>query len=105
MRAILHFLVVSAFLSSAAVAQTPAAQGPGNEAVSTDRDAPAPGPVKGANSFTEDQAKSRIEANGFTNVSRLMKDADGIWRGTGIRDGQSVAVSLDFKGDVYPPHH
>ena len=106
---VLHSFVISAVVSaaalSAAFAQVPAAQGPGNEAISTDRDVPAPGPVKGANSFTEDQAKSRIEANGFTNVSKLTKDADGIWRGTGVRDGQNVAVSLDFKGDVYPPHH
>ena len=29
--------------------------------------------------LTEGQAKSRIEANGFANVSALQKDANGVW--------------------------
>jgi hypothetical protein len=41
-------------------------------------------PATGANSFTEGQAKSRIEAAGFSDVSGLMKDKDGIWRGKPI---------------------
>ena len=37
---------------------------------------PNPGaPVAGANSFTEGQAKSRIEARGFTNVTGSRKTA------------------------------
>ena len=38
-------------------------------------------PARGANSFTEDQAKSRIEAQGYANVSDLTKDDNGVWRG------------------------
>src|SRR5215813_10827008 len=38
-------------------------------------------PVKGANSFTESQAKDRVLAAGLTSVSSLVKDGDGIWRG------------------------
>ena len=38
-------------------------------------------PAAGANSFTEAQAKSRIEKAGYTNVSGLSKDKDGIWKG------------------------
>lgn len=44
-------------------------------------------PLKGANSFTEGQAKDRILAAGYTNVSGLKKDADGIWRGTASKTG------------------
>jgi putative membrane protein len=62
---------------------------------------PASGPVPGANSFTEGQAKSRIESQGFTNVSGLAKDDQGIWRGKAMKDGKNVTVSLDFHGDVF----
>lgn len=57
-------------------------------------------PVAGANSFTESQAKARIEANGFTNVSGLKKDDQSIWRGTASKDGKQVSVALDYQGNV-----
>lgn len=57
-------------------------------------------PAAGANSFTENQAKSRIEQRGFTNVSELKKDDKGIWHGTAETDGKKVQVSLDFQGNV-----
>jgi putative membrane protein len=62
---------------------------------------PGSGPVAGANSFTEGQAKSRIESQGLTNVSGLTKDDQGIWRGKAMKDGRIVSVSLDFHGDVF----
>lgn len=57
-------------------------------------------PLKGANSFTEGQAKDRIVAAGFISVSSLAKDGDGIWRGSAMKDGKSVDVAVDFKGNV-----
>jgi putative membrane protein len=57
-------------------------------------------PVPGANSFTEGQAKSRIESKGFSQVSGLQKDDQGIWRGKAMKDGKSVDVSVDFQGNV-----
>ena len=57
-------------------------------------------PQAGANSFTEGQARSRIEAAGYTNVTELQKDDQGIWRGRGMRNGQQVGVALDFTGAV-----
>lgn len=63
--------------------------------------APEPGaPLKGANSFTEGQARDRIVAAGFTSVSSLAKDGDGIWRGDAVKDGKAVKVAVDFKGNV-----
>jgi uncharacterized protein with FMN-binding domain len=63
--------------------------------------APEPGaPIKGANSFTEGQAKDRVIAAGFTSVSSLAKDGDGVWRGSAMKDGKSVKVAVDFKGNV-----
>ena len=55
---------------------------------------------KGANSFTQGQAKSRIEGAGFTNVSDLAKDAQGVWRGTAMRDGKSMQIGFDYKGNI-----
>jgi len=57
-------------------------------------------PQPGANSFTEGQARSRIEAAGFNDVTELQKDDQGIWRGRGTREGRQVGVALDFTGAV-----
>ena len=57
-------------------------------------------PVPGANSFTEAQARSRIESQGYAAVGALSKDAEGVWRGMAIKDGKQVSVAVDFKGNV-----
>ncbi len=57
-------------------------------------------PIKGANSFTEAQAKDRAMAAGLTSISSLVKDGDGIWRGTAMKDGKSTSIAVDFKGNV-----
>jgi len=57
-------------------------------------------PLKGANSFTEAQARDRALARGYTDVTGLKKDDDGIWRGSASMDGKSVGVAIDFKGNV-----
>lgn len=50
--------------------------------------------------ITEDQAKSQIEAQGYPGVFGLRKDAKGVWRGSTVRDGSTVNVMLDEKGNV-----
>ena len=55
---------------------------------------------KGANSFTEAQAKSRIEDQGFSAVTGLTKNGDGIWWATASKDSKSVKVGLDFQGNI-----
>ena len=77
----------------------PAREEPGNKAINS-KDTKDTNPVTGANSFTEGQAKSRIESDGFANVSDLKKDDSGVWRGKAQKNGKSVNVSLDFKGNV-----
>ena len=57
-------------------------------------------PIAGANSLTEDQAKSWIENKGFKNVSGLKKDDNGVWRGKANQNGKAVNVSVDFQGNV-----
>jgi putative membrane protein len=68
-------------------------------ATTTDTTNPS-APVPGANSFTEDQAKSRIQDAGYTNVSALTKDDQGIWRGQASKDGKNTPVALDYQGNV-----
>jgi hypothetical protein len=59
-------------------------------------------PLKGANSFTEGQAKDRVLSHGMTDIGALKKDDDGIWRGSAQQDGKPVQVAVDFKGNVVP---
>ena len=90
-------------MAGAAAAQSqnpPASQGPGNPAINRSEGNNPGAPVAGANSFTEGQAKSRIESNGYSNVTALQKDDAGVWRGKAQKDGKPVEVSLDFQGNV-----
>ena len=58
-------------------------------------------PLKGANSFTENQAKDRAMAHGnIESVASLKKDDDGIWRGMAMQNGKEVQVAVDYKGNV-----
>jgi hypothetical protein len=68
--------------------------------VFSQREADAGAPLKGANSFTEGQAKDRAMAHGFSSVSGLKKDGDGIWRGSAMQAGKAVQVAVDYKGNV-----
>jgi opacity protein-like surface antigen len=85
-------LLAALAISTSAVAQTPAVKSP-----STTNPA---APVPGANSFTEGQAKSKIEAAGYTGVTGLKKDDNGVWTGTATQGGKQVNVKLDFQGNV-----
>src|SRR3954462_5322843 len=98
-------LVAAAILTviaSGAMAQSqtpPAQNGPQNGAINSS-DQQTNAPVKGRNSFTEGEAKSRIEARGYTGVTQLQKDDNGVWRGRATKDGKPVEVSLDYQGNV-----
>ncbi len=83
-----------------ACAQTAAQSGPQNPAVKMDTTNNSDIPVKGANSFTMSEAQSRIMDKGYTHVSGMKKDSDGVWRGMASKDGQRVHVSVDFQGNV-----
>jgi hypothetical protein len=85
--------------SNTAFAQMPAQSGPGNNAINSEQKN-SNAPVAGRNSFTESQAKSAIEKAGYTNVSELKKDNDGVWRGKASKGGTGTAVTVDFQGNV-----
>jgi hypothetical protein len=57
---------------------------------------------EGADSLDESQAKARIEAKDYLNVSELRKDDHGIWRGKAtMKNGKAVVVILDLEGNIY----
>jgi hypothetical protein len=103
MRKIILVAAIAAICFPAAAQQKPATKDGNTPAVNTPNTPPNPAaPVAGANSFTESQAKSRLETNGFSNVSALQKDANGVWRGKANKGGKAVDVSVDFQGNVTP---
>jgi len=58
--------------------------------------------LQGASRLNEAQAKLRIEAKGYANVSGLHKDSRGIWRGDAtLKNGKPVEVVLDLRGNIY----
>ncbi len=57
-------------------------------------------PVAGANSFTETQARTRLEERGYARVVDLKMDEKGVWRATAMKDGKSVPVSVDYQGNI-----
>ena len=98
-----HVLAAAfALIGSAAVAQTtpPANPSPKTPAVATSCTPTPAQPAAGSNSFTQSQAQSRIESAGYTSVSSLAKDKDGVWRGMAMKNGVSTHVSLDYQGNV-----
>jgi hypothetical protein len=48
----------------------------------------------------ERDAKARIEANGYSNVTDLNKDNYGVWHARAQKLGMPVTVSLDTRGNV-----
>jgi hypothetical protein len=93
------FICVSALTAHAQGA--PAANSDGNTPAIATPDTKNPtAPVEGANSFTEDQAKDRIEKAGYTGLKDLKKDDRGVWNATGMKDGKTVSIALDYQGNV-----
>ena len=101
MKRSLIILCAGLMLTGAASAQNPPAKsGPNNNAVNSPGQNNSNAPVAGRNSFTEGQAKSKIEASGYSQVSGLTKDGNGVWTGSAMKAGQKVNVKVDFQGNV-----
>ena len=101
MKRALLFVSIGLLAATTASAQNPPAQsGPNNNAVNSPGQNNSNAPVAGSNSFTEGQAKSKIEEAGFNNVTELKKDDNGVWRGKASKGGSATSVSVDFQGNV-----
>ncbi|WP_426615283.1 hypothetical protein [Bradyrhizobium sp. McL0616] len=100
-RNLLLLLTASSLLAGPSFSQNPpATDRPNNKAVNSSGQNNSNKPVSGANSFTESQAKSRIEEAGYTDVKSLKKDGNGVWRAKASKGGSSSNISLDFQGNV-----
>jgi hypothetical protein len=93
-------LVCASVASAYAQTTTVPANDGDTPAVATPDTSNAAAPVEGANSFTEEQAKERIEAAGFADVADLKLDDKGVWQAKAMKDGKSVSVAMDYQGNV-----
>jgi hypothetical protein len=87
--------------ASAGTTATPTAI-PALRPIEAEEAAPTQIPAKGANSFTDDQARQRIQDHGYTVVGNLLKDGNGVWHAE-VTKGESkttTMVALDFKGTL-----
>lgn len=114
---IIGFASVAALLANTANAQTttPPAPSPTPPAMNAPP-APAPiapsvapaaapmpeagAPLSGANSFTQAQAKAKFEQLGYTKITNLAKDKNGVWRGRADKDGKTQNIALDYRGNI-----
>ncbi len=54
--------------------------------------------IPDGNPFSREDARQHLMRQGYTNVSALVKDANGKWLGSGTKDGRTVAVAVGVKG-------
>jgi di/tricarboxylate transporter len=66
----------------------------------TSEAAAATGSAPAGNPFTMETAHKHLVQLGYTNVSELVKDANGKWAGSADKDGKTVIVAVDVKGNV-----
>ena len=50
--------------------------------------------------ITEEQAKAKIEGEGYTEISALKMDEMGMWTASAMKDGQQVKLSLNEQGNI-----
>lgn len=100
MRTILLSAALAALFTGSAFAATANDNAPSNPAIKTSEGNNPGAPAAGANSFTQGEAKSRIEKRGYSNVTGLLKDKEGLWHAKAMKDGKSTNVALDYQGNV-----
>jgi periplasmic protein CpxP/Spy len=60
----------------------------------------APTPLKAGAAVTENDAKQRLEAQGYTAIRDLKQDNRKNWHAKAQKDGKSMDVSLDTSGTI-----
>lgn len=79
---------------SACQQETKVDDAPADTADMTAPVAPPPATI----TITEADARSRVEAQGYTNVTGLMQNPDGTWTATGTREGATTQVLVGPDG-------
>ncbi|RYG60601.1 MAG: PepSY domain-containing protein [Alphaproteobacteria bacterium] len=96
-------LAATPLMASGAFADTmkpKADHSPNMPAVVTDETELQVAPAAGRNSFTQAQATSKLQEQGYTGISGLKTDKDGIWRGTATKNKMKHSVAVDYQGNV-----
>ncbi len=57
-------------------------------------------PVARGSLFTEQQARAHLYHLGYTGISGLTKDENGVWHGSASKDGKTLTVAVDVKGPL-----
>lgn len=100
-RLLLTAAAVTAFGASAGFAESKAVDHePAMPAVATSSSVTPAVPAAGSNSFTEEQVKERLAKKGYSKVSGLKNDENGVWRGTATKKGVKHSVAVDYQGNV-----
>ncbi len=87
-------LLCSAMITGVAMAQSSTATPrPGPD---SDQNAPLPG----VGPLTEGEARTRLQAGGYTSVDEFKDDGKGVWTGKAMHHGQQVTVSIDDTGTI-----
>ncbi len=94
------FALTSTFAMAQTATTPPATENGDTPAVATPDDTNPTAPVAGKNSFTENQAKERLEEAGYSGVTGLTLDANGVWRGKATKGGAETDVGLDYQGNI-----
>ncbi|WP_242150464.1 hypothetical protein [Sphingomonas sp. BAUL-RG-20F-R05-02] len=96
-RYLLAAAAASCLLASGAIAQQ---TGSHNPIVKDGSPHQIGAPARGANSFTQAQARGRLMKAGYSRVGNLAKDRNGVWRGMAYKGHSKVRVGVDYKGNV-----
>lgn len=89
----LRTIAIAAALATSLTALPALAEAPAANPTATEA-----GPAAKGNLFTENQARAHLLHLGYTNVSGLTKDENGVWHGSAIKDGNTRTVAVDVKG-------
>jgi len=85
-------IAVAAIAALAACGQTTTTETT-PETTTTEVTTPAPVIV-----ITETDARTRLETDGYTNVTGLVQNPDGTWSATGTRNGETTQVTIGENG-------
>lgn len=92
-------LAIAAAAALTAACDPPRATAPDTTADMTTPGTTTPGaPPVTTVTITETDARSRIEAQGYSNVTGLMQNPDGTWSATATRDGETTQVTVSERG-------
>ncbi len=96
-------VTLATLLAAAGVAnaQTTTPSAPSTTPPGSSTTMPGSGSSAGAaGAMTQATVKSKLEANGYSNVTNLKQDATGDWTAKATKGGKQIAVMVDSKGTV-----